>query len=403
MPIALPALAITSARGRFDPATLNGATYNGFTYTIDFNPVLEIEQFSTQARNFVFFEDNEGIFFNDGIVRDLISGAGDADVVIVNDGIIGESDRTDPTILLTGTGQRVVSNEGSIIGSIQLGTGSDVVHTAGLIDGDVNTSGGDDYVVVADFFRDGIAFEGEITGRLNTGSGDDVVVNGGVIGDINLGSGDDLYLGLAGEGDIADGGRIIAGDGNDTVRGSSSDELIFGGAGRDELEGNDGDDRLAGGGNKDTLRGGEGDDSLIGGGGSDFLAGGNGDDFLNGNSGRDDLVGGRGDDTMHGGSGDDVFFFTRQSGADVISDFQDGDLIRLVQVGVDDGFGGTVDLVTFDAVNAFTSYADGNAVIDLDGLYTSLGLDYLVGGNEEDSITLLNVAADSLTEDDFIL
>ena len=136
---------------------------------------------------------------------------------------------------------------------------------------------------------------------------------------------------------------IDAGDGNDTIIGSSShvDELgnyvesdilqggagsddITGGDGNDHIYGNlrtgasglpDGDDRLAGGdgndfiqGNagNDTIDGGNGNDRIYGGGDNDSIDGGDGNDYLQGNKGDDVLAGGGGDDTIHGGAGNDA-------------------------------------------------------------------------------------------------
>ncbi|MBY5934071.1 hypothetical protein KUV51_13765 [Tateyamaria omphalii] len=394
----------TFARGLFDRASFlynNAFLPEGFIF--DFAPVLEIEQTSTQARNFVFLEDNEALFLNDGFVRDFVEGAGATDVVISNTGVIGSSGRAETSISLTETGQRAILNEGIIIGDIQLGLGDDFVYTAGLVDGDVSTSGGDDIVLVLSFESAGTTFDGNIAGRLDTGSGNDVVVNTGTIGEVNLGSGNDLYLALPADELLGGSGRVLGGAGNDTMRGGASDEMLFGGGGRDVLEGNDGDDRLVGNGNKDTLRGGEGDDTLIGGGGSDFVAGGNGNDLLLGNSGRDNLLGGRGNDTMQGGSGADTFYFSRGSGEDVITDFGDGDLIRLPPVQrTNSETGITEAVIDFDDVSAFITYADGDAVIDLDGLYEAVDLAYLSNGHIN-SITLLDIEQNSLTADDFIL
>ncbi|APX10686.1 calcium-binding protein [Tateyamaria omphalii] len=394
----------TDARGLFDRASFlynNVLLPAGFVF--DFDPIVEIEQTDTQARNFLFLEDNEALFLNDGFVRDFVQGDGSSDVVISNTGVIGSSGRADTSISLTGTGQRAILNEGDIIGDVQLGLGDDFVYTAGLIDGNVSTSGGDDIVLVLSFDLGPDSFAGEITGRLDTGSGDDVVINAGTIGDVNLGSGNDLYLALAGDGELGPVGRVLGGEGSDTMRGGAADERFYGGQGRDLLEGNDGDDRLAGNGSKDTLRGGEGDDMLIGGRGSDFLAGGQDDDELIGNSGRDRLLGGRGDDTLEGGSGADTFFFSRGSGEDVIVDFTDDDLIRLPQetrAVVDAGMTGPV--VGFDDIEMFITYSGGNAVIDLDGLYASVDLAYLSNG-QINTITLLNIVENGLTADDFVL
>lgn len=90
----------------------------------------------------------------------------------------------------------------------------------------------------------------------------------------------------------ADGGYIenlIAGRGDDMLRGNRVANVIEGRGGRDEIRGEDGDDYLLGNGGKDVLIGGAGDDRLEGGIGSDKLKGNGGADVfvLNDRTGRD--------------------------------------------------------------------------------------------------------------------
>jgi len=65
----------------------------------------------------------------------------------------------------------------------------------------------------------------------------------------------------------------------------------------------DGDDSLTGDASDNVLNAGRGDDTLIGGAGSDTLIGGAGNDILNGGLGVDDLQGGDGDDWLNGDAG----------------------------------------------------------------------------------------------------
>lgn len=103
--------------------------------------------------------------------------------------------------------------------------------------------------------------------------------------------------------------------GDDTVLGSSDNELILGNRGNDSLNGGSGSDRLLGGkgldrllgGNgNDTLRGDIGSDELLGQDGDDVLRGGKDNDFLFGGDGNDTLVGDLGRDTLDGGLGRDT-------------------------------------------------------------------------------------------------
>jgi Ca2+-binding RTX toxin-like protein len=91
-------------------------------------------------------------------------------------------------------------------------------------------------------------------------------------------------------------------------------DSMAGSAHTDTLRGFGGNDRIAGAGGGDRLLGDGGDDTLDGGGGRDWLRGGTGADRLNG--------GARGDH-LSGGGGADTFVFTRASGQDVVTDFED--------------------------------------------------------------------------------
>ena len=127
-------------------------------------------------------------------------------------------------------------------------------------------------------------------------------------------------------------GSVYGGDGNDAISNRSDDN--YGGAGNDTLysggyggagddlillndnpfseqfaEGGDGKDTLEGAGHNDRLYGGNGKDRLIGSAGYDQLFGGAGRDFLNGGQENDTLDGGGGSDKLTGGTGTDVFVF----------------------------------------------------------------------------------------------
>ncbi|MGD1713872.1 calcium-binding protein [Dapis sp. BLCC M172] len=95
-------------------------------------------------------------------------------------------------------------------------------------------------------------------------------------------------------------GGILALSGDDTMNGSSGNDLIFGGRGEDDLLGNDGNDSLFGERDTDFLDGGLGDDILRGGKDTDLLVGGEGNDTLIGDAG----VG-----IYRGGLGSDVYVF----------------------------------------------------------------------------------------------
>ncbi|MBX9699625.1 MAG: hypothetical protein K2X74_09315 [Acetobacteraceae bacterium] len=147
-----------------------------------------------------------------------------------------------------------------------------------------------------------------------------------------------------------------------------------------DIRGNDGNNRLVGTGRSDRIRGDDGDDVLKGRGGNDQLEGDDGDDRLFGGGGNDVLDGGKGNDILVGGTGADIFRFGDNEGSDTIADFTDGvDLIKLSAPGI--------------ANIGDLSIADdgaGNAVISF------------VSNGDASQITLLGVAAASLSASDFI-
>ncbi len=201
------------------------------------------------------------------------------------------------------------------------------------------------------------------------GEGDKIILQG--VTAASLGADDFHFLPV----ESAEGKTLKGGNRADTLTGDDGDDVLKGRKGDDTLAGGSGDDTLRGGKGDDTLTGGDGDDVLKGHKGDDTLAGGSGDDTLRGHKGDDTLTGGDGDDTLTGGPGDDTFVFAVGDGTDTITDFGEGDRIRLDGVPV--GFEG-LD-IRQDGADAVIHYGDG------------------------DTITLRGVSANSLGEDDFLL
>jgi Ca2+-binding RTX toxin-like protein len=149
---------------------------------------------------------------------------------------------------------------------------------------------------------------------------------------------------------------------NDGGLGGSSDtDVIGGGDGDDAIDAGDGNDHISAGAGADTVLGGAGDDIILGGnqgevtnapgnvrpGGADLgdvIDGGTGVDVIFGNEGNDTVVGGAGADTINGGPGNDTIRYD--------SPLDAGDVIQ-----------------NFDA-----DPAGGQDVVDLDGLFDSLGV-----------------------------
>ncbi|MBK4216839.1 M10 family metallopeptidase C-terminal domain-containing protein [Paracoccus caeni] len=183
------------------------------------------------------------------------------------------------------------------------------------------------------------------------------------IEDILAGSGNDTLRGTTGA-NLIDGGAgndlIIATKGADTMSGgagvdtvsyqnvtssilvdlanASANTGIAGGhvyTGIENLTGSDSNDTLRGDNSSNLVSGGNGDDGLFGRLGDDTLLGGAGNDTLRGEGGRDLLNGGFGNDRLTGGGDADTFLFRKNFDRDVITDFEIGiDVIQMQGVGV---------------------------------------------------------------------
>lgn len=121
--------------------------------------------------------------------------------------------------------------------------------------------------------------------------------------------------------------------GNDTILGTNRPDRLFGNRGHDTIEGLGADDIALGGRDSDVVSGGEGNDGLGGNLGADILTGDGGNDTIFGGQDSDSLHGGGGEDVLSGDLGNDVltggdrgdrFDFRAIDGADVVTDFTDG-------------------------------------------------------------------------------
>lgn len=138
--------------------------------------------------------------------------------------------------------------------------------------------------------------------------------------------------------------------GNDTVNGSTANDLVYGNEGEEVISGGLGNDSLLGGKGKDLLNGGEGNDSLSGGQDADALIGSAGNDILLGGRGNDWLFSGSGNDTLVGGLGRDLLIGFDDSNTSIkiggsnlyvvqaepgVTDVNNADAIAAFRVGLD--------------------------------------------------------------------
>ena len=60
-----------------------------------------------------------------------------------------------------------------------------------------------------------------------------------------------------------------------------------------------------------------------------YIDGGAGNDTIAGNDGNDTIIGGKGNDSLAGGNGSDIFVYANGDGNDIITDYEEEDIIRI--------------------------------------------------------------------------
>ena len=162
--------------------------------------------------------------------------------------------------------------------------------------------------------------------------------------------------------------------GNDTIYGndaansnpnSDGNDVIYGGAGNDTLQGNRGNDVLNGGADNDIIYGGQGDDFIYGNVSSNSNAFLDGADILYGDAGNDNIQGNEGNDTLYGGTENDIL--RGGKGADTLYG-EEGDDVLYADIGD----------------STLNDYLDGGSGNDT--LYGGNSNDILVGGSGNDII-----------------
>jgi Ca2+-binding RTX toxin-like protein len=181
----------------------------------------------------------------------------------------------------------VIDNHGSIVGDFaiysdnwafsppQQAADQIINESDGTIRGEIYLDLGDDQ----------ITNDGQIVGFIDMGEGNDVVDTrlGTHVGDSDLGWGNDTYLG----GSSAD--AVTGNRGDDAISGGGGDDLLLGGWGNDTIAGDAGNDGLYG----------EGGNDVITTSGGDHVEGGDGDDrVVLGDYGFGSVAGGAGHDVL---------------------------------------------------------------------------------------------------------
>lgn len=98
---------------------------------------------------------------------------------------------------------------------------------------------------------------------------------------------------------------IVGTNGDEKIKGTSGNDLIFARGGMDKVDGSAGNDCIVAGNGNDNVKGGSGNDVILGGSGDDDIDGGSGNDMVYGEGGTDKLKGGSGNDSLDGGGASD--------------------------------------------------------------------------------------------------
>lgn len=208
------------------------------------------------------------------------------------------------------------------------------------------------------------------------------------------GDGNDLLRGSS-RSEYLDGGRggdtIDAGAGNDTIIGGESTldlrDIVYGGAGNDSIDGGYGNDELRGDAGNDSIAGGYGVDTVIGGAGNDVMTGSAFSDLVFGGEGNDFVNGGFGSDRVNGGTGADRFYHVGVAGhgSDWIQDFSHAQGDKMI-------YGGNANINQFQ-VNIGQTPNAGTGVAEAFVIYKPTGqiLWALVDGANEARL-MINIA-----------
>lgn len=162
-------------------------------------------------------------------------------------------------------------------------------------------------------------------------SGNDNISTGADNDLIYSGTGNDT-INAGGGADIVygeDGNDIINADsGSDTIYAGTGDDTIKAGSDNDLVYGEDGNDTIDGGTGNDTLYGGVGDDTVNADEGDDVVYGEDGNDTIDGGAGNDTIDAGAGNDVINGGEGDDTYHFGAAHGNDIVFDTDGANMLE---------------------------------------------------------------------------
>jgi Ca2+-binding RTX toxin-like protein len=350
-PFSRPDGFVTLQQGSVEVVSNDGAAYG---VRMDTGGTLQITLGTIQATAQtvaygVFINGDGGSVFNHGIITAggegsrggygvavewLSSSVAGTSGAFVNDGMLtGDYALVAKAAVVNPSAIQVFTNNGAMVGAVDLGEAPSHLLNNGRIDGQVAFGASND-------LYDGHA--GTVTGSVLAGGGDDTLIGGGEGEALTGAAGNDSIAGGVGA-DTIDGGA-----GSNVLFGGAGGDLVTGGAGYNRVNGNTGDDTLVGhsavgdwllGGQgqdsisaaaatgADIINGNLGDDTLVGGAGADMLPGGQGNDVIRAGSGADWISGDLGSNSLYGGQGADTFH--AGAGHDAVNGWHVGDHVQV--------------------------------------------------------------------------
>ncbi len=137
-------------------------------------------------------------------------------------------------------------------------------------------------------------------------------------------------------------------------------DTLFGDEGNDTLIGSPGDDQLTGNGGNDNIQGDDGADTIYGGAGADSIDAGAGDDSIRGNAGAD---------TVNNGDGDDFTLWRVGDGNDLVLDAPGLDDFTMLGTSAADAFniGQNLGVMLINVGTETVSVESGSTVINING------------------------------------
>ena len=185
------------------------------------------------------------------------------------------------------------------------------------------------------------------------------------------------------------------------LTGSGMADILAGDSRDNEISGGGGDDKIYGGpgGGDDMLDGDGGDDMLFGGRGDDTLSGGMGNDMLNGGSGADKFMGGGGNDMIYADLMDTAIDGGEDEGG---MDMDTVSFAKLVDMAVGTSAApfllGGPNVVYNASEGAYGTFDQADPPVftaDTTGI-DAVGIEHVIGTDEDDYITGSNDAAEEI-------